>query len=64
MNNMMREFQQFVSDPAGYFARKGVDVSQGPQAIIQGMMDNGRLSQADYNKLQEQARQMQSFIRK
>ncbi len=63
-SNMMSEFQRFAADPAAYFAQKGVDVKQGPQAIIQNLMDNGRLSQADYNRLQQQARQMQSLLHK
>ena len=58
--NMMNEFMNFMRNPSSYIQRMGIPPQAGnsPQSIIQFLMDSGRLTQADYNRLQQQAQQM------
>lgn len=57
-NNMMAMFQQFMSNPAKVM--QGMGIPQGlqnnPQAVIQHLMDTGRITQAQYNQAQQMAR--------
>jgi hypothetical protein len=61
-NNMVAMFQQFMSNPARVM--QGMGIPQGiqgnPQAVIQHLMDTGRLTQAQFNQAQQMA---QNFAR-
>ena len=61
---MITQFMQFVKNPGQYMNKMGIPqgMQNNPQAAIQYLMDNGRLSQAQYNQAQEQAKQMQSTL--
>lgn len=60
MNNIMGMFQTFMQNPMAYFS--GMNIPQGtndPNAIIQQLMNSGRINQQTYNQAQQIARQMQ-----
>lgn len=50
--NMMQQFQQFMNQMRG----------KDPNAMIQDMMQSGKLTQDQYNRAREQARQMQGMF--
>ena len=50
--NMMQQFQQFMNQ------MKGKD----PNAVIQDMMQSGRITQDQYNQARQQAQQMQGMF--
>lgn len=64
MNNpaqMMQMLQQLKGNPAQFLGRYGVQVPQGmtnPQAIVQQMLNSGRVTQQQF----DQARQMAAQI--
>ena len=63
-NNMFQQFQQFRQNPMQWRASRGMQVPQqiagDPNAIIQYMMNNGKLSQEQYNQAAQMAQQMQN----
>lgn len=64
MNNMMQMFQQFRQNPMQWLVSRGMNVPQNiandPNAIIQYMMNNGQISQQQYNQAAQMARQFQN----
>lgn len=62
MNNILGMFQTFMQNPMSFMT--GMNLSQGmmnnPNAIIQQMLNSGRINQAQYNQAQQMARQMQN----
>ena len=50
--NMMQQFQQFMNQ------MKGKD----PHAVIQDMMQSGKITQDQYNQARQQAQQMQGMF--
>ena len=50
--NMMQQFQQFMNQ------MKGKD----PNAVIQDMMQSGKIPQDQYNQARQQAQQMQGMF--
>ena len=50
--NMMQQFQQFMNQ------MKGKD----PNAVIQDMMQSGKITQDQYNQARQQAQQMQGIF--
>ena len=50
--NMMQQFQQFMNQ------MKGKD----PNAVIQDMMQSGKITQDQYNQARQQAQQMQGMF--
>ena len=50
--NMMQQFQQFMQQ------MKGKD----PNAVIQDMMQSGKITQDQYNQARQQAQQMQGMF--
>ena len=50
--NMMQQFQQFMNQ------MKGKD----PNAVIQDMMQSGKITQDQYNQTRQQAQQMQGMF--
>lgn len=60
MNNPIMQFQNFMQNPAQYLQKMGVPQNVNtPQGAIQYLMDSGKLSQADFNRFQQQAQQIQ-----
>lgn len=60
--NMMNEFQTFVNNPSKFMMnRMGIpaDIANDPNAIIQHLMNTGKLSQNQYNMARNEAAQMQ-----
>ena len=62
---MLTQFKQFMQNPSALLSQMGIpqNMQNNPHAIIQHLMDTGRLSQAQYMQLQQQAEQMKSFFR-
>lgn len=67
MSNMIAEFQNFMRNPMQYMAQRGMNIPQeymqNPQQAIQYLMNSGRLSQDDFNRLQQQALQIQRMMK-
>lgn len=61
----LNQFKQFMTNPGAMLNQMGIpqDIQKNPQAIIQHLMDTGRLSQAQYTQLQQQAKQIQSMLK-
>lgn len=57
--NIITMFQQFMGNPAQMMQRSGLNIPQNiandPNAIIQHLLSSGRMSQQQYNQLQEMA---------
>ena len=58
-----QEFMQFATNPGQYLINKGINIpqnqAQNPDQIIQYMMNNGLLSQQQYNQAVNQRNQLQ-----
>lgn len=58
-----QDFIQFVNNPLGYISKCGIQIPSNqlnnPQQIIQYLMNNGMLSQQQYNQAVNQANQLQ-----
>jgi len=57
----MQEFQMFRQNPLQWLAGRGLNVpaniANNPSAIIQHLMNNGQITQAQYNSAAQMARQ-------
>lgn len=57
--NFIAMFQQFMDNPAQMMQRSGLNIPQNiandPNAIIQHLLSSGRMSQQQYNQLQQMA---------
>jgi hypothetical protein len=57
--NIIALFQQFMGNPAQMMQRSGLNIPQNiandPNAIIQHLLSSGRMSQQQYNQLQQMA---------
>lgn len=61
--NFMTGFRQLANNPAQYVMnRYGIskDIANNPDAIIQKMMQEGRISQQQYNSARQAAGQIQN----
>lgn len=62
---MIMQIKNFMSNPQQ--ALRGMGVPQqymnNPQGLIQHMMDTGKLSQAQYMQLKQQAMEIQSMLK-
>lgn len=64
MQGFMSQFQGMMQDPMQYFMQKklnlpqNINPMQNPQAAIQHLMNNGQMSQQQYNQLQQMAGQL------
>ena len=63
MQAMMQQFQQFRSNPMQFMAQRRLNIPQNlinnPQAAIQHLMNNGQMSQEQFNQLQGLANRIQ-----
>ena len=57
--NLTAMFQQFMGNPMQMMQRSGLNIPQNiandPNAIIQHLLSSGRMSQQQYNQLQQMA---------
>ena len=64
MQNFMGQFRGFMQNPMQFMLQKRLNIPQkfanNPQSAIQHLMNNGQMSQEQYNQLQQMARQIQS----
>lgn len=66
MQGFMGQFQGFMKNPMQYMMSKklnlpqNINPMQNPNEVIQYLMNNGKLSQQQYNQLQNVAKQIQS----
>ncbi len=64
MQNFMGQFRGFMQNPMQFMLQKRLNIPQqlasNPQSAIQHLMNNGQMSQEQYNQLQQIARQIQS----
>lgn len=63
MRNMMNQFQSFMGNPMQFMIQNRLNIPQNlmnnPQEAIQYLMNNGTMTQAQYNQLQNMAKQIQ-----
>lgn len=60
--NFMHSFRQLANNPAQYMISRGIpqNIAGDPDAIIQKMMSEGKISQAQYNAARKAASQIQN----
>lgn len=65
IGNLMSMYQSFRQNPIQFFMQNGMNVPQGisndPNQIIQHLMNNGRITQQQYNQAMQMARQLGKF---
>lgn len=63
MQGLMSQFQQFRGNPMQMFMQKKMNIPQNiqgnPQQIIQHLMNNGSISQGQFNAAKQMAQQVQ-----
>lgn len=64
MQNMMGQFQTFLTNPMQYMIQQRLNIPQNlinnPQAAIQHLLSNGSMSQQQYQTLQQVAQRIQA----
>lgn len=64
MQGLIGQFQGFMQNPLQYLMQKKLNIPQNmannPQAAIQHLMNNGQMSQSQYNSLRQMASQIQN----
>ena len=62
---MLMQVRQFLSNPQQMIQQMGIpkEFQNNPAGMIQQLMDSGKLSQAQYNQLQQTARQIQQILK-
>lgn len=62
---MIAQVKQFLNNPQAMIQQMGIpkEYQSNPQAMIQKLMNDGKLSQAQYNQLQQTAQQIQSMLK-
>lgn len=60
---MISQFQQFQNNPVQFLAQRRLNIPpqmlNNPQGAIQQLMNNGQMSQQQYNQLSQMANQLQ-----
>lgn len=61
---MLMQVRQFMQNPQQAIQQMRIpaEYQNNPQGMIQKLMDSGKLSQTQYNQLQQTARQIQGMI--
>ena len=63
MNSLMPMFKGFMNNPMQFFLSKKMnlppDALNNPQQTIQNLLNSGQMSQAQFNKFAQMAKQMQ-----
>ena len=62
---MIMQLKQFMNNPQQMMQQMGIpaEYRNNPAGMIQKLMDSGRLSQAQYNQLQQTAKQIQAMLK-
>lgn len=66
MQGFLGQFRGFMQNPMQFMMQKqlnlpqNINPMQNPQAAIQHLMNNGQLTQEQYNQVQQMARQIQN----
>lgn len=57
MKGFVNQFRGFMQNPMNLFQQRGIpqNALQNPQAAVQQLMNNGQLSQQQFNQLQQMA---------
>lgn len=59
--NFMGDFRQLAQNPAQFMQQRyGISNANDPDAILQDLMNSGKLSQEDYNKARQAAMRIQN----
>lgn len=58
------QFKKFMNNPQAMLQKMGIPqgMQNNPQAIIQYLMDNGKLTQEDYNRAIKKAGEFQKML--
>ena len=61
----IQQIKQFIQNPQAFIRQMNIpaEYQNNPSGMIQHLMDTGKLSQAQYNQLQQTARQIQSMLK-
>ena len=62
---MIAQVKQFLNNPQAMIQQMGIpqQFQNNPQGMIQKLMNDGRLTQDQYNRLQQTAQQIQSMLK-
>ena len=62
---MIMQLKQFLNNPQQAIQQMGIpkEYQNNPAGMIQMLMNSGRLSQAQYNQLQQTAKQIQNMLK-
>lgn len=62
---MIMQVKQFLNNPQQMIQQMGIpkEYQNNPAGMIQKLMDDGRISQAQYNQLQQTANQIQAMLK-
>lgn len=62
---MIAQVKQFLSNPQAMIQQMRIpqQFQNNPQGMIQKLMNDGRLTQDQYNRLQQTAQQIQSMLK-
>jgi len=65
-NNMIQMIMQAMQNPGAVLQKIGLgpEALRDPQAAVQQLMNSGRMSQQQFNQMQQAARQIQSMMGK
>ena len=60
--NFINSFRQFASNPAQFMIQRGMpqEIANNPNAIIQKLMSEGKVTQEQYNAARQAASKIQS----
>lgn len=64
MNNMMGMLMQLRNNPMSILSQFGVpqDIANDPQAVIQHLMNNGKITQAQYDQAVQMANSLKGMM--
>ena len=59
---LINSFRQFMQNPASFLSNMGLpeDALQNPKAAVQQLMNNGQMTQQQFNQLSSMANQLQN----
>jgi len=64
MNGFLSQFRGFMQNPLQFLMQRRLNLSQealqNPQQAVQQLLNNGQMTQAQFNQLQNMAKQIQS----
>ena len=62
---MIMQVKRFLNNPQQMIQQMGIpkEYQNNPAGMIQKLMDDGRISQAQYNHLQQTANQIQAMLK-